>query len=75
MEKNRLNWIDIAKGICMIAVFLGHLGVEKLGFVYSFHLTVFFILSGSLSGSSGKIPFQSSLFHSRFLPLHYAALV
>lgn len=46
MEKNRLNWIDIAKGICMIAVFLGHLGVEKLGFVYSFHLTVFFILSG-----------------------------
>ncbi len=46
MEKKRLNWIDIAKGICMIAVVLGHLGVEKLGFVYSFHLTGFFILSG-----------------------------
>ncbi len=46
MEKKRLYWIDIAKGICMIAVILGHLGVDKLGFVYSFHLTGFFLLSG-----------------------------
>ncbi len=44
--KNRIGWIDIAKGICIIAVILGHHGVEALSFVYSFHLTVFFILSG-----------------------------
>lgn len=44
--KNRIGWIDIAKGICIICVILGHHGVEQLSFVYSFHLTVFFILSG-----------------------------
>lgn len=44
--KQRVGWIDIAKGICMIAVILGHMGFEQLGFVYSFHLTTFFILSG-----------------------------
>ena len=41
-----MRWIDIAKGLCMIAVVLGHLGVPEWGFVYSFHLTVFFLLSG-----------------------------
>ena len=49
MEKNRkqrLLWIDIAKGICMLAVILGHFHKPEWGFLYSFHLTVFFILSG-----------------------------
>lgn len=44
--KERIHWIDIAKGICLIAVILGHLDLRTWGFVYSFHLTVFFILSG-----------------------------
>lgn len=44
--KPRLHWIDIAKGICIIAVILGHLRVPQFSPVYSFHLTAFFILSG-----------------------------
>lgn len=44
--KQRIGWIDIAKGFCLIAVMLGHMGIDELGFVYSFHLTTFFILSG-----------------------------
>ena len=43
----RLNWIDVAKGICILAVIIGHMGntnVNKI--VFPFHLTVFFILSG-----------------------------
>ena len=44
--KERMRWIDLAKGLCMIAVVLGHLGVPQWNFVYSFHLTIFFILSG-----------------------------
>lgn len=44
--KKRIEWIDIAKGICMISVVLGHLGKEYLNFVYAYHLTTFFILSG-----------------------------
>lgn len=46
-DKSRIAWIDIAKGICMISVIAGHLGVESVNaVVFSFHLTLFFILSG-----------------------------
>jgi len=45
----RIGWIDIAKCLCIFAVILGHRGIEQLGFVYSFHLTVFFILAGYTS--------------------------
>lgn len=44
--KQRESWIDIAKGLCLIAVILGHIDAELFDFVYSFHLTTFFILSG-----------------------------
>ncbi len=46
-EKSRIAWIDIAKGICMISVIAGHLGVVEVNnIVFAFHLTLFFILSG-----------------------------
>lgn len=45
----RLGWIDIAKAICIFAVVVGHKGFEHANFVYSFHLTVFFILAGYTS--------------------------
>ncbi len=50
--RQRENWIDNAKGIAMICVMVGHLGRHisygpwGLGFVYGFHLAVFFLLSG-----------------------------
>lgn len=44
--KERLGWIDIAKGFCLLAVIIGHMGITQVGFVYSFHLTTFFILTG-----------------------------
>lgn len=43
----RIQWIDVAKGICMISVIAGHMGVEAVNrVVFAYHLTVFFILSG-----------------------------
>lgn len=43
----RIGWIDVAKGIAMIAVFAGHLGQTSINaVVYAFHLPIFFILSG-----------------------------
>ena len=44
--KQRLRWIDIAKGIGIVSIILGHQGVPLLGFVYMYHLPVFFLLSG-----------------------------
>ena len=42
-----LKWINVAKGICIIAIILGHMGQSNINnIVFAFHLTVFFILSG-----------------------------
>lgn len=52
MAKQRLGWIDIAKGIAIIAVILGHTygyGNPVHAFVYSFHIPLFFILAGYTS--------------------------
>lgn len=45
--KERIHWIDIAKGFCILSVIAGHLGDAAVNsIVYSYHLTVFFLLSG-----------------------------
>ena len=39
----RIEWIDIARGIGIILVILGHIGIGKIGkFIYSFHIPLFF---------------------------------
>ena len=48
-DKNRIEWIDIAKGIGIIFVVLGHCVVKTdliHKFIFSFHMPLFFILSG-----------------------------
>ncbi len=47
--KERVHWIDIAKGIAILCVFFGHtVSTPSLlvKFVYLFHMPVFFMLSG-----------------------------
>lgn len=43
---NRIIWIDIAKGIGIMCTILGHQDVAHLAFYYSFHMPLFFILTG-----------------------------
>lgn len=53
---SRLNWLDSAKGIAMILVILGHelqpffeeLGSPVVVFIYSFHMPLFFLITGFL---------------------------
>jgi len=46
-DKKRLDWPDVAKGICIIAVIAGHMGVDSFSrYVYLWHLPVFFLLAG-----------------------------
>lgn len=44
-NKERTLLYDVAKGICIISVVLGHLGIATR-FVYFYHLPVFFFISG-----------------------------
>ncbi len=52
LESDRIDWIDIAKGIAIILVILGHTvgfdtTIESIirGVIFSFHMPLFFILS------------------------------
>lgn len=66
MQK-RLEWVDIAKGISIILVVVGHVGASYFGaelykdsrlivfvnqFIYSFHMAVFIFISGYLFSKS-----------------------
>ena len=48
----RINYIDLAKGIAILCVIIGHTfsaydqGNILVQFIYSFHMPLFFILSG-----------------------------
>ena len=55
----RIEWVDIARGIGIILVILGHIGIGKVGkFIYSFHIPLFFFLSGfCFSGNNIDIKF------------------
>ncbi len=46
--KERINWVDVARGIGVLLVIYGHgLAVTPLRFIiYSFHMPLFFFLSG-----------------------------
>ena len=48
-KKNRIDWIDIAKAIAIIAMIEGHItpgGSWGRDFIYSFHMLVFYMLAG-----------------------------
>lgn len=48
----RIEHLDVAKGIAIIAVIIGHCGISSINaIVYSFHLPLFYIISGYFSRS------------------------
>lgn len=45
--KKRIDYLDIAKGIAMLCIIAGHLGVNAVNqFVFTFHVPIFFLISG-----------------------------
>lgn len=53
MGKKRLTWVDIAKAIAIIGMVVGHEVTNNALriFIFSFHMPLFFILSGYTSGN------------------------
>lgn len=45
---DRKKWLDIAKGIGIIAVVIGHSGSKEANLLYWFHMPLFFVISGFL---------------------------
>ena len=48
INKQRIDWINIAKGLGILAVILGHCHLpEKVwNSIYSWHMPIFFVISG-----------------------------
>ena len=52
--KKRIEWIDICRGLAIILVIIGHSNLETgmafnlKSIIYSFHMPLFFVLSGYL---------------------------
>lgn len=55
MEK-RIRWIDVAKGIAIICIVLGHLANRRINsIVFTFHVPLFFFVSGYFMSKSGTV--------------------
>ena len=57
----RIIYLDIAKGIGILLVVLGHLNLEFVfkNIIYSFHMPLFFYLGGVVSLSRNEIPWHN----------------
>lgn len=58
--KKRITWVDSLKGIAMIFIYLGHLG-QNVGktylYVFSFHVPLFFFISGFFNKDVHELTF------------------
>ena len=56
--ENRIEWVDVAKGIGILLVIAGHaFRLDKMSPIYAFHLPLFFFLSGMFAMSAYRISF------------------
>ena len=62
--KKRIDWLDIAKGIAILCTIIGHsFGKNRIGvFIFSFHMPLFFILSGYTIKKIPPAEFKKSTF-------------
>lgn len=66
--RKRIEWLDIAKGICILLGVLGHelTWDERLRYsIYAFHIPMFFIFSGMTAYITGEIEKSFNLFLKR----------
>lgn len=46
-KSGRIGYVDVARGIAMICIILGHFGEPEINrFVYTFHVPIFLVISG-----------------------------
>ena len=70
-KKARVEWIDIVKLLGMIAVFCGHFGTaggRLYGFVFCYHVPLFFFASGIFAGNLDKLSFKDAV-KKRFMQI------
>ena len=76
-NNSRISWIDIVKGIGICLVVLGHVYRfnSVLIWIYSFHMPLFFALSGGLRGCDRKIVDWIAFVKKKFISLIVPVIV
>lgn len=74
----RINWIDIARGIAMCAIVLGHTlpSSDAKTMLYAFHVPLFFLLSGlTFSFKPGFVAFVKKMATRLLIPYFIFGLI
>lgn len=75
----RLKWLDIAKGIAIILMVIGHTSIPDIfsRFIFAFHMPLFFIASGWTTnwGKYSFMVFAKSKFKSIMVPFIIYSLI
>ena len=80
MQNHRKLWLDIAKGITIILMVVGHTTIHHIAsdFIYCFHMPLFFIASGFISSYLKHSPLEyiKHKAHTMMLPfITYSIIV
>lgn len=70
VDRSRINYIDICKGIGIIMVIMGHFPIPKFLriYIYSFHMPLFFFISGYLNKNNYKKGYIKHRFYALITP-------
>lgn len=73
MQKERIIWIDYCKVFAIFCVILGHMSINHyaLDYIFSFHMPLFFFISGYLYHYKGNFSFFKKDVKSVLLPYYY----
>lgn len=75
MTRLRFKEIDIAKGIGIILVALGHLTTPLHDYIYAFHMPLFFVLSGFFFSENINLYKRSRILLCSYLFYYVIALI
>lgn len=77
VKKLRLQYVDIARGIAMICIILGHLGNPSINrVVFTFHVPIFFFITGYFTSTKRSLPeFTKNKARTLLVPYAMACLV
>lgn len=75
MNKRKINWIENLRALAILSVVLGHISNPTQSFIFTWHMPLFFIISGFfIDVSKGEAEFFISTF-KRLIPLYFIAML
>ena len=75
-DSKRLDWPDVAKGICMISIILGHMGIDWINqIVFVYHIPVFYLISGYFLKKKSSKAFIPDKARRLLIPYYITGLI